>query len=104
VGSNAPTAINEVSDKDNQNSIQVFPTEFSSEINVTANVINNMPVTISLTDVTGKVMLTSNRNLFAGYNNVQILCPQNLPQQLYLVKIQNSTTREVLSLNKVVKH
>ena len=102
VGANVSTAVSEV--KGAGSSINVFPTEFSSEINVTANVNSNMPIIVSLTDVTGKVILSTTRNLYNGYNNVQITCPQNLAQQVYLVKIQNSATREVLAVKKVVKH
>jgi len=103
-GANAPTDVNEVTYKDNQQTFNVYPTEFSSEINVTANVISNMPVTISLTDIAGKVILKNTHDIYTGSNNLRIMCPQNLPLQVYLVKIQNSNTGEVLSLKKVVKH
>jgi len=103
-GANAPTAINEITDNPNPSTFNVYPTEFSTEINVRANVTGNMHITISLTNVTGKVVLNHTGNVYAGTNNLRIICPPDLPKQVYLVKIQNSHTGEVVSLIKVVKH
>ena len=81
----------------------VYPSVFDKALNIRLQSIKSGSVTISLCDLSGKIVESKNLSLQAGVNQWLFECPTSLPSQLYLLRIADRKTREVYSTEKVRK-
>jgi len=73
--------------------VSAFPNPANDVLNVNITLNNNEKVTISMFNTLGQTVITENRNLNAGSNNIQ-LNTSNLEAGVYMVTVTagNSTT------------
>lgn len=102
IGVNNPTGIEDVLTA-SQSRFSIYPTIFSNELKVLASVKTDAPVTLSLSDVTGKVVYTQSGQLYTGNNELTLQCPASIPAQLYILKISNAKTNEIIATKRAVK-
>jgi hypothetical protein len=81
----------------------VYQSVFDKALNIRLQSIKSGSVTISLCDLSGKIVESKNLSLQAGVNQWLFECPTSLPSQLYLLRIADRKTREVYSTEKVRK-
>lgn len=97
IGVNNPTGIEDVIAA-NQNRVSIYPTVFTGELKVQAKVNSDMPVIVSLSDVTGKTVYSKEYRLTNGNNELVVKCPSTIPAQLYMVKVSHAKTNELIAV------
>lgn len=81
----------------------VYPSEFDRQLNVQFQSLQSGSVTLSLCDLSGKLVVDKQLSMQPGVNRWVFECPSSLPSQLYLLRITDKKTREIYSTEKVRK-
>ena len=81
----------------------VYPGVFSTELNIRAFVEQAEEITINIDDLLGRTLQSSKHFVQAGNNALKIYCNKGISSQLYLIKISNSRTGELLTTLKVMR-
>jgi len=101
VGVSEATAVDDVEEADN--AIEIYPTLFENQLNVTTTNIDSKAVVVKLENLLGQVVLQKRYDLQSGTNNITLNCPASLTQQLYIVEVIDAVNGKKLSHKKVVK-
>ena len=101
VGASELTAVNELTA--GFNSINVYPTIFDNEINMSTDHISAPSVVISIKDITGKLVLSRSYDLPSASGTITMNGLSKLPQQLYIVEVADARSGEKLAYRKVIK-
>lgn len=88
------TGVEEVS---NINSISLFPNPTQNVATLELSLLENVKATVSVADVTGKVMLTETQQFNSGMNRVQINTA-DYANGLYLVNIKNGAESKTIRM------
>ena len=83
-----------------EESVNIFPNPFTSELNITINSKSNNNLRISLSDVSGKHRIYVEKEIVEGENYITLDTKQLSPA-LYILNIRGSTLSKAYSLIKV---
>jgi hypothetical protein len=81
----------------------VYPSIFDTKLNIETSSNRMINVSAILYDLTGKPLLNSSFDILSGVNRHQIDCPATLSKQMFLLRIIDNNSREVLEVLKVIK-
>ncbi|MCG9880417.1 MAG: T9SS type A sorting domain-containing protein, partial [Bacteroidia bacterium] len=84
-----------------QSAVLVFPNPFTVELSAQVSLEEAALSTIQITDINGKILLTSQHNLVQGMQNVAIPNANELSSGVYFVKISTPSKIDVV---KVIKY
>jgi len=80
--------------------VNVYPNPFSNEVNLTLNAEIAKDATVTLTDLTGKTVLTKQIKVEKGSNQFKLETESSLPAGAYLLTVQLGTERFTTKLLK----
>jgi hypothetical protein len=80
--------------------VNVYPNPFSNEVNLTLNAETAKDATVTLTDLTGKTVLTKQIKVEKGANQLKLETESNLPSGTYMLTVQMGTERFTAKLLK----
>lgn len=86
-----------VEEVSNINSISLFPNPTQNVATLELSLVENVKATVTVTDVTGKVMLTETQQFNSGMNRVQINTA-DYANGLYLVNIRNGAESKTIRM------
>lgn len=89
-----------VANMEASNDISIYPNPANSQATLSLNLAEQANVTVSVVDVAGRVVYTSNNNLNAGANKV-VIPTADLATGIYKVKVQSGTFSTVKQLSVV---
>jgi hypothetical protein len=82
---------------------KVYPSMFNDQLNVEINSDRSLFVSVILYDLTGKPVLNRSFNIQPGANHHRFECPSTLTKQMYLLRIVDNSSREILKILRVIK-
>ncbi len=83
--------------------ITCWPNPFSTKISIAFNANASIPVTLLVTDFTGRTLETVEQLVAAGANQLTISNLNLLPRGIYLLKVQSKSDGKVLFSQKLIK-
>ena len=81
----------------------VFPSIFDKQLSIEINSNRPTSVCIELFDFMGKSQVKTNYEIQPGLNSHQFMCPATLSKQMYLLRIIDSNSSEVVEVLRVIK-
>ena len=105
IGATEPESIVSARDIEAKKEIQckVYPTIFKNSINIETKVETFKLIDVSLYNIDGKAMLKNTFGLKAGFNRLRLDCQENIPNKMYILKITDLNTGEIIKIEKVFK-
>jgi hypothetical protein len=71
--------------------VSVYPNPFQDRFNLQMNLTESLPVAITLTDLSGKVLYQMNETLSAGPQILEIIPERELTDGIYILSVQTET-------------
>ena len=84
-------------------SCSVFPSIFDTKLSIEISSNRPISVCIELLDFMGKSQVKTKDEIQPGLNNLQFVCPATLSKQMYLLRITDNNSNEVLEVLRVIK-
>lgn len=81
----------------------VYPSTFSSELNIQTQASENKEINLTLRDLNGREVLREHYSVNAGTARLQIKCPTGLPAQMYLLELNDARTGMKYDVKRVFK-
>jgi len=78
----------------------IAPNPFTERLSVTFYATENDRIKITVADLQGRRMLSFQKNIMAGENNLEISLPQSIASGLYLLNLQNAQHSETVKIIK----
>jgi len=82
---------------------KVYPSTFSSELNIETQAGESKEINLILRNLNGQEMLREHYSIHAGAVRLQIKCPAELPAQMYLLELNDSQTGMKYDVKRVFK-
>ncbi|MDD4431373.1 MAG: T9SS C-terminal target domain-containing protein, partial [Bacteroidales bacterium] len=82
---------------------KVYPSTFSSELNIETQARESKEINLILRDLNGREVLREYYSVNAGRVRLQIKCPTGLPTQMYLLELNDAQTGMKYDVKKVFK-
>jgi hypothetical protein len=92
-----------LSSETNKQQLEVYPKQFQDQININCYLSQDQQLNISLHQLNGTEVYREKHTVNQGYNQLQILFPEQLPDQLYLLKIEDLHYGEIHKVVKLLK-
>lgn len=98
IGPGVGQGINDISSR--IQSIEVYPNPAQNQTSISFNLLNNEKVTLTVSDMSGKVLMHEVKNLNIGRNTIQ-LNTSDLASGLYLIKLSAGNSFNTSKLNVI---
>jgi hypothetical protein len=82
---------------------KVYPSTFSSELNIETQAGESKEINLILRNLNGQEMLREHYSIHAGAVRLQIKCPAELPAQMYLLELNDAQTGMKYDVKRVFK-
>jgi hypothetical protein len=82
---------------------KVYPSTFSSELNIETQAVESKEINLILRNLNGQEVLREHYSILAGAVRLQIKCPAELPAQMYLLELNDSQTGMKYDVKRVFK-
>lgn len=85
------SGIIKISSITNKQDITTFPNPFADHLTISIQSTGQTPVSIALSDATGKIILKETKYLYQGVNSIGLQVPVSLPKGIYQVTIMDAS-------------
>lgn len=85
------SGIIKISSITNKQDITTFPNPFADHLTISIQSTGQTPVSIALSDATGKIILKETKYLYQGVNSIGLQVPVSLPKGIYQVTVMDDS-------------